>query len=145
MSKFYDTADSMVSHLATIEALEGVIFVVDRQKDIASELRKVIGKQSGCLAVIAWTGSANDDKAADGPALANTYTITLFSKPVIRAGETPADDIIEAIAEALHDHRLGEHDHFADRLVVTGIDPIPTDELLIYQIKLSTPSQLLTS
>lgn len=142
MSKFYDTADAIATHLGTIEALDDVPIVVDRQKDIASELRKAVAKQSGCLAVITWTGSVNDDNAADGPALANTYTVTLFSKPIIRAGETTADDLIEAIAEALHDHRIGVHDHFADRLVVTGIDPIPADELLIYQIKLSTPFQL---
>jgi hypothetical protein len=141
MSRFYTTADAIAAHLAAIPALDGVPFVVDRQKDIASELRKAVAKQSGCLAVISWTGSLNNDATADGPALSNSYTVTLFSKPVLRAGETPADDLIEAMAEALHDHRISPNDHFADRLVITGIDPIPADELLIYQIKISIPLQ----
>lgn len=140
MSKFYDTADSIAVHLRTVPGLAGVLFVVDRQKDIFSELRKVIGKQSGCLAIVTWAGSPNDDTSADGPRFASKYTITLVSKPVIRTGETPADDIVEAIATALHDYR--PNGSFYDRLVVTGIDPVPSEELLIYRVNLSTPTQL---
>lgn len=142
MSKFYDIADAIVAHLATVPALAGVPFVVDRQKDIGSELRKVVAKQAGCLAIVTWAGAPNDDLSADGPRFNCKYTVTLFSKPVIRSGETAADDIIEAMAAALHDHRFSATAHYSTRLVVTGIDPVPAEELLIYRINLTTPSQL---
>lgn len=140
MSKFYDTADLIAAHLKTVPSLKALPIVVDRQKDIASELRNAIAKQSGCLVLVTWTGAPNDDQSADGPRFLSRYTVTLFSKPVIRTGETAADDIIETIAATLHDYRPTSN--FYERLVVTGIDPVPDDELLIYRINLTTPAQL---
>ena len=45
MSKFYDTADLIAAHLLTVEAVKALPIVVDRQKDIASELRKAISER----------------------------------------------------------------------------------------------------
>lgn len=140
MSAFYDKAELMATHLRTIAGLDGIVIVVDRQKDIVSSLRKVIAKQTGNLALITWTGAPNEDKSADGPHFRASYTVTLFSAPVIRAGETAADDIIELIAAGLHDYR--PTGNFHDRLVVDGITPVLADDLLIYRIDISTPSQL---
>lgn len=140
MSKFYDTADAIAAHLKTVVSLAKLPIVVDRQKDILSELKSAIAKQSGCLILVTWAGAPNDDQSADGPRFASRYTVTLFSKPVIRHGETAADDIVEAIATALHDYR--PNGNFHDRVVVTGIDPVPDEELLIYRVNLTTPSQL---
>lgn len=140
MSQFYDTADLIAAHLQTVVGLESLVIVVDRQRDIASELRKAISKQSGCLALITWTGAPNEDESADGPRFVSRYTVTLFSKPVIRSGETAADDVIETIAAALHDFR--PNGSFYDRIVVTGIDPVFDEDLLIYRINLTTPAQL---
>lgn len=140
MSKFYDTADAIAAHLKTVVSLSKLPIVVDRQKDILSELKSAIAKQSGCLIIVTWAGAPNDDQSADGPRFASRYTVTLFSKPVIRHGETPADDLIEDIATALHDYRPSGS--FYDRLVITGIDPIADEELLIYRVNLTTTSQL---
>ena len=132
----------MATHLRTVSGLNGIVIVVDRQKDIVSDLRKIIAKQTGNLALITWTGAPNEDKSADGPHFRASYTVTLFSAPVIRAGETPADDIIELIAASLHDYR--PTGNFHDRLVVDGITPVTTVDMphLIYRIDISTPSQL---
>lgn len=142
MSKFYDTADLIVTHLKTVSALSSVDIVADRQMDIAAELRKAIAKQIGGLAVVTWIGSPNEDLSADGPRFLSKFTVTLFTKPVLRAGDTPADDMAEAIATALHDYRFAANSHYSSRLVCTGIDPIQADELLAYRINLSTPIQL---
>jgi hypothetical protein len=142
MSAFYDKADLLATHLRTIAGLDGIVIVVDRQKDIVSDLRKIIAKQTGNLALITWTGAPNEDKTADGPTFRASYTVTLFSAPLIRAGETPADDIVELIAASLHDYR--PTGNFHDRIVVDGITPVTVEELphLIYRIDISTPSQL---
>ena len=142
MSQFYDTAEAIAAHLATITALADVPVVVNRQKELESELRKALGKQAGCLAVISWAGSPNEDLSADGPLFKSSYTVHLFSRPILRSGQTPADDLMEAMATALHDHRLTAGGAYRDRLVVTGIEPEPHDELLIYVLTLTTPSQL---
>jgi hypothetical protein len=142
MSKFYDTAQALATHLSTVPSLKHVPVMVDRQQELSSELRKAIGKQSGCLAVVTWAGAKNEDLSSDGPNFTTTYTVHLFSKPVIRAGEIPADDVMQAIATALHDYRVKPTDPYSARLVVTDIDPVPHEELLIYQLTLTTPNQL---
>lgn len=142
MSKFFDAADEIHNRLAAVPGLAGISLLVDRQKDIESEFNKVVGKQIGNLAIITWSGAPNEDPAADGPNLSCRYTVTLFSKPVIRHGDTPADDIIETIARALHNSSLTGSESYSDRVVVTGIDPIQSDSLLIFRINLSIPIQL---
>lgn len=142
MSKFYDTADAIAASLATVALLADSRIVVDRQHDIVSELKKVIGKQVGNLVLISWTGGQNSDESSDGPRIESGFNVTLFSKPVIRKGETPADDIAEAIAEHLHDWRASAQDSYYDRMIVTAVVPVPAPDLLAYQIRLKTPSQL---
>jgi hypothetical protein len=142
MSKFYATADAIADALATVELLADSRIVVDRQADIVSELKKVIGKQIGNLILISWTGGQNSDESSDGPRIESGYNVTLFSKPIIRKGETPADDIAEAIAEHLHDWKARPEDSYYERLIVTAVVPVPAPDLLAYQIRLKTPSQL---
>jgi hypothetical protein len=142
MSRFYDRADEIAESLATLEILADTRVVVDRQNDIVSELRKVVGKQIGNLVLVTWTGGTNTDETADGPRVESTFSVTLFSKPVIRVGETTADDIVEAMAQHLHDWRPAGSGAYQNRLVVTAITPVPAGELLAYQIRLKTPSQL---
>lgn len=142
MSKFYDSCDAIAALLGAVPLLAGVPIVVDRQKDVASALKTAIGKQAGCIIIIAWAGANNDDLSADGPRFASRFTATLMSKPVIRRDEAAADDIVEAMATALHDTRLAANAPYRDRLVVTGIDPVPHDELLIHRINLTATSQL---
>jgi len=142
MSKFYYRADQIAQHLATVEGLADTRIVVDRQMDIVAELRKVVGKQIGNLILVSWTGGQNTDETADGPRIESGFNVTLFSKPVIRQGETAADDIVETIATALHDWRPADVPAFQNRLVVTAIAPVAAGDLLAYQIKLKSPSQL---
>lgn len=142
MSKFYDQADAIAASLATVALLRDSRIVVDRQHDILAELNKVIGRQTGNLILISWAGGPNKDESGDGPRIESAFTVTLFSKPVIRRGETPADDIAEAIAHHLHDWRPTAATNYLERLVVTGIYPTDVPDLLAHQIRLSAPSQL---
>ena len=142
MSKFFDQSDAIAAALAAVPLLAGSRIVVDRQHDIVSELRKVIGKQVGNLIIVAWAGGKNLDESADGPQIESTFTVTTFSKPVIRAGEATADDIAEAIANTLHDWRASPDAHYRTRLVCTGISPQDLPEILAIQIQFKTISNL---
>ena len=47
MSAFLDRADAIAAHLGTIESLEGIDVIVDRQKELDSALKKSIAKKKG--------------------------------------------------------------------------------------------------
>ncbi len=141
MSKTYDVAEKIKVFLESVSGLETVPFVVNRQRDIAKAPKIAIGKQVGCIAIIDWVESNNQDLTADGPRFVSRYSITLFSKPVIKTGFY-ADDIIEAIETALHDHRIDVNDHFRDRVVVLGTTTIDHPELLVNQTNITTTTQL---
>lgn len=142
MSKFYDQADAIAATLATVSLLADSRIVVDRQHDIVSELRKVIGKQTGNLIIVSWAGGANADEEADAPQLDSIFNVTVFSKPVIKKGDTTADDIAEAIAKHLHDMRPNVTDHYQQRIVCTGIFPQDLPELMAHQVRLKITSSL---
>ena len=140
MSEFYTKADAIAAKLMTSTMLSGIRMVVDRQLDIASELQKAIGRQTGSLIIIGWAGSKNVDESADGPRFVSSFTVTYCAKPVIRKDDEPADNIVEEIAKVLHDFRPNNNYH--DRLVVKAVDPVPLGELILYRVSLSTPTQL---
>jgi len=141
MSNFYAIADAIEDRLKVSELLKNARILVDRQRDIKAECDKVTSQQVGNLILIAWTGSTNNDPTADGPHFLSKFTVTVFSKPVLRTRFTHADDIVETCAKLLHDFR--PNGSFHKRLIVTGVDPLSVgEELLAYQIKLTTPSQL---
>ena len=142
MSALYDTADALVARLKEHLLLADVPVIVDRQKDVLSELRKAIGKQTGCLIVVAWTGSPNFDEASAKLRLASTFSVTGFFKPVINDKQTPADDIMEAVAIHLHDWKMRSDDPFMTRFVVKNITPITPPELLAIRIDLETKTTI---
>ena len=138
MSAFYDTADAIAARLQADAALAAVPVVVDRQRDIASELKKAIGKQTGQgILIVTWTGGTNSDEMKAEPCLAGAFTVTGFFKPVIRRGDPAADDIIEAVCKRLHDWRPVDGGHFHTRMIVKGVDPIQHPELLALRVNLS--------
>ena len=141
MSQFFDRADEVKELLDSVEGLQGIPFIVDRQKDVISELTTNINKQAGALGIITWTGGRNIDESADGPAIESTFTVTLFTKPVLRAGQQPADDLVQLIACTLHDNRLGKKLNFQQRIILTGIEPVVSEELLAYRISIKTTNQ----
>lgn len=142
MSKFYDQADSIAKRITSLDLMDGARIVVDRQHDIAAEVSKVVARQTGSLVLIAWVGGKNIDETSDGPRIESEFTVTLFSKPVLRRDDQPADEIIESIAKSLHDWRPVPIGAYSDRAVVTGIYPTDIPDLLVHQIRLTLTSQL---
>jgi hypothetical protein len=138
MSKFYSTADAIAARLEADDALAGVAVVVDRQRDLDAELKKAVGMQKGKgLLVVTWIGGTNFDEMKETPHVSANFTVTGFFKPVLRANDTPADDIIEAVCKSLHDWKQDSADHFHSRLVAKTIDPIQHPELLAMRVSIS--------
>lgn len=141
MSQFFDRADEIAALLEGAEGLGAIPWVVDRQKDVISEIKQAINKQAGAIGIITWTGGRNIDESADGPAIESTFTITLFTKPVLRGNDTPADDLVQLVARTLHDNRLGSKLNYQQRIILTSIEPIASEELLAYRISVKTTNQ----
>lgn len=49
-----------------------------------------------------WAGGENPDPAYVPPRIRSSYTVSLVTKPILRDGETPADDLVEAAIRSLH-------------------------------------------
>lgn len=136
MSLFYDTCDEIKELIESRFDSCEVAVVVDRQKDIASEFNKMIGKVSGGVVVIEWNGSNRTEDNVQVLRTNNTYFITVITHPVIRDEDKMlADELVEQIALLLH-HWLpeGAVSKHHNRMEVTSILPASNSNYLIYQI-----------
>jgi hypothetical protein len=143
MSQFLDIADEIKTRLVAAftdvaEAyavdLAGVSVIVDRQKDIASEVNKAVGKSSGACVTILFTGHDRQPKSDER--IAN-FTLTIYSRPVMLAGAKAADDIIDRIDAALNywqpESGSGGGHSFYD-LDGDGSNLIPDRNFLVYEM-----------
>jgi hypothetical protein len=84
-------ADALQTHLAAVADLAGIDVVVDRQKNILSEVAKSVAKAKGAAIVIMLDGWA-DPPEGEATYLRLRYSVSLWTLPVLRSG---------AIAEAV--------------------------------------------
>jgi len=134
MSKFFDIADLMKAKLETDPALSSVSVVVDRQKDLGAEIRKITGKISGII-IISWDGGNILDQ--DGPAVFDCrYVVDIWTKPIIRPGQATVDDMLQAVVKALHNWNPVNGAHCAYEARVLSTEPFQNEVYLIHRINL---------
>lgn len=144
MSKALTIADALAARLNGLSALSGVETFVDRQKDVAVEVAKRVGKATGGCVTILFEGFTNSDPRQSGlPSVTRRYTATVYSRPVLlTAGELPADDIVEGISTALHDWDPDETVAGILQIHVTGGDFRPDFKYLIYDVTIEVKCRL---
>lgn len=143
MSKSLQIADAMAARLNAHMNLGNVLAVVDRQKDIAAEINKRVLKAGGAVIVILFEGFTNASGAVSGQtSVTRRYTVSVYSKPVLREGELTADDIVEATANILHNWDIDEPTTAAAEIIVTGCDMLPDRNYLIYALDVECASRL---
>lgn len=81
--------------------LEVNAVIVNRQKEIQTKVAMVQEKARGTVIVIQWDQHAPDQKNAASPNLTYTYSVQIWSKPVLGEGDFPADDVFESILARL--------------------------------------------
>lgn len=131
MSPFMERAEEIQARFASLAALEGVDVLVDRQKDITSEVAKSVAKAKGAMVAVLWAGG----KPVDGDPLVMDalYEVRIYAKPVIRGEETPADEMAAAMIPAIHDWQADATAHCDWDFRVTGdLDLIPDKNFLFY-------------
>lgn len=135
MSAALDRADDLAEYLATVDGLQSVTWLVDRERDLGSEFTKATQKKHG-LGVIAWAGGVNRDRDLPALRLGSRYTVTLFFKPLVRGANAavPAD-LTELAARAIH-HWFPDDTPTKRqvRFEVTAIDPVRDEMFTAFRI-----------
>jgi hypothetical protein len=140
MSAFLDVANDIKTHLDAVldTAASGVVVIVDRQKDVLSEITKAVGKAKGACVTILFTGynRRNGRKVAG-------YAIRIWSKPVLQGEENLADDLLASIDAAIHHYippsmnAAQDNCHF--QIEVQDGDMVPDKNFLLYEITATAP------
>ena len=126
------------TELATPLDLTGLDVIVDRQKNILSEVTKAVAKARGTAVVILWEGFTTVDKNSARPRLAHSYNITVWSKPILAGANLAADDVMESlIARLWHWKPTGGH-AFSEAEVRNG-GLVPDSKFLKYDLEVLIP------
>lgn len=148
MSKAIDNAEAIKDRLkaaplaheiATPLDITGLDIIVDRQKNILSEIAKAVAKTKGTAIVIAWLGYKTLDANARTPRMGNLYNVCVWSKPVIEAGNYPADEVIEAVINRLWQWVPGGGHAFGEA-EVTGGGLVADTKYLKYDCDINIPT-----
>lgn len=140
MSTFLDKADEIADRLRAVTRLESVEIIVDRQKDIAAEFAKAMGKAKGGVIIILFDGYRPNDEDVAESVLISSYSITIWTKPILRGDQAPADDIVEETHRALHGWK---HDFYCQHnAIVRSGRIIPDQRFLIHELQLELKHEL---
>jgi hypothetical protein len=148
MSKFLDHADTLRTRLITAPAtgepatpvdLTALEVIVDRQKNILTEVSKAVAKAGGTAIVILWTGFQTVDKNARRPRLGNSYTITVWSKPVIAGNDLAADDVMESVILRLWQW-VPDGGHSQGEVQIRDGGLVPDNKFLKYDLDVVIPT-----
>lgn len=126
----------MKKALDAVLAGRKVPVLVDRQKDIVSDVAKAISRSRGAAVSILFTGY----KRVNGVRNAS-YAIAVWAHPVIGNDEQLADDIVEVVDSTLHSHipeslnPARDNCHF--RIEVEGGSINYNPNFLIYQLNIN--------
>lgn len=120
--------------------------IVNRQKEIQSKIALVQAKARGTVIVIQWDQHTPDQKNAGSPNLTYTYSVQIWSKPVLGEGDFPADDVFESILARLWHWQPGAAEAgkgIAHREVqATAGGVMPNKSFMIYEFGLLVPVSL---
>ena len=140
MSAFLDKADQIADHLKTIPALSSVEILVDRQKDMPSEFAKAMGKAKGGVVIIFFSGYTPNDEEVAESVLISSFSVTIWTKPILRSSQPKADDLVEAVHRALHGWK---HDFYCQHnAIVRRGRIVPNDRFLIHELELELKHEL---
>lgn len=124
---------------ATTVNLTGIPVIVDKQKDLLTELNKAVGKSEGVAVVILWDGFDEIDPFAPEPRVMNRYTVTIFSRPILTATALAADDVMESILTRLW-RWAPSNGHQSNAVQIGGAKFIPDERFSIYSLDLKLPN-----
>ena len=143
MSRSSVIAEAIAKRLNAQIPLKGVIAIAARQKDLSSDLEIRVGKAGGGAIIVQYEGFSNPNANGSGnPTVIRNYTASIYTVPILRDDEIPADDIEEFVAKKLHNWELAEDLTGAVELSVKSSAVVPDKKYLIYQLDIEVISRL---
>jgi hypothetical protein len=127
--------------LAVLCDLTHIDVIVYRQQSLQQAVDAAVGKASGCAITIEWSGFRTLDEDSEDPDLAESYTISVWSKPVIDGGNRPAELVLKSIILRMWQWVPGGG-HFLRRAVPKNGGVTPSKSYLIYDCEVVTPIYL---
>jgi hypothetical protein len=151
MSRALDIADLIRTRLLTAPVegelptpldITGVDVIVDRQKDILTEVTKAVSKAKGTAIVILFEGFKTGDEDASRPELEHTYNVCVWSRPIIAGAALPADEVLESVILRLWQWipEGGPHHHREAQVTNGGL--VPDRKFLKYDCEVMIPAGL---
>lgn len=127
--------------LATLVDLTHIDVIVYKQQSLDAAVNAAVGKVSGCAITIEWAGFRTLEANASRPRLAEAYNVSVWSKPVIDAGNRPAELVIKSIVLRMW-HWIPLGGHAFDEAVPQNGGVTPSNRYLIYDCEVTVPVSL---
>ena len=140
MSVFLDKADEIKARLESVAELSTVEIIVDKQKDIVSEFNQAINKAKGGVIIVLFEGYEPNDPENSDSLLISSFSITIWTQPILRGSNPKNTDLVEATHRAIHDWK---HDSFCQNnaRVLRG-RIVPNQRFLIHELSVELKQQL---
>lgn len=145
MSRALTIADKIAERLNGWAGLQNVAAIVDRQKDILSQVATNMQKSKGACVTVLYEGFRNRDENSGGPLVIYRYTIRCYGLAIIQQGNPDhvfIDDIQEAVAKALHNWVPQENMHNYGECKVKSGEMEPHNNFLIYALDVEVWAQM---
>ena len=140
MSAFLEKSNALKARLGAIPALSSIDVLVDHQKDIKSEFTKAVAKIKGGVVVIFFENYQTLEAEVENSQVESEFVLLVWTKPIIRTGEIPADDIVSEVHKSLHGWK---HDEFCrNHAVVVRGRVIPNPKFLIHELRVKIKHHL---
>lgn len=140
-------AEGLKTRLDAWAGLGSTGVIVDKQKDIRSEVLSAIEKEAGVAITILFDGFQVPDTDTSGPKTVARYSIRVWGLPIVQETSPAflhAEDAAAEVAKALHLYRVDGLHNFAESRVGDG-DLIDDPNFLIYELTVTVPVYLTNS
>jgi hypothetical protein len=135
MSAFLDKSNAIKERLESIPALSSIDVLVDHQKDIKSEFAKAVAKIKGGVVVIFFDSYTTDEEEVAESRVVSDFILLVWTKPIIRGGETPADDIVSEIHKSLHGWKH-DPESCRNKVIISRGRVVPNPKFLVHEIRI---------
>lgn len=135
MSAFLDKSNAIKARLESVTALADVDILVDHQKDIRSEFNKAISKIKGGVVTIFFDSYSTDEENVADSRVISDFILLVWTKPIIRDGDLPSDDIVSEIHKSLHGWN-SDPESCRNKVIVSRGRVVPNPKFLIHEIRI---------
>jgi hypothetical protein len=142
MSQWNDLAEAIATEISKLTKLEGIDVIVDRQKDLNTEIEVSVAKLSGVAVVVQWQEPSLKSRGSRvSPA---KFLIHVYGCPILQGDDAvPADDVLEAIMPVFNGWKKVSGQNCAYDVEHDGsAQMLPSNDYVIWELPLKAAVEL---